>query len=966
MFDNNNLGAQILANPGLMQNNVLAEISNRMNGTIVIADPNNGFNLHLEANASMVAQAVRYMESKFDAQYPALSTTSDELSNHMSDFDYLNMTAKPASTYVKLTFDKDYLTRSAVVFDTDYLLVTIPSDTVVTIGTRAFGLYYPISIKINRKTNNVVVVYDNSYDNPLHVLASNVVNVTEFTYANLNLMMLYFPVYQFARSIDVVDVIAEQGFTKAYSFSNQFYACRVYTNTTAGNWSELSQTLSEDIYDTSSPTAKIKLLQDANAFKVSIPQIYFDKGVIGNQIKIETYTTEGSLDVNISNVDASACTIEFNPTNTVTSPYSVILNNLPTLSIIPDGTNIVGGSNSLTFTELRKRVISGSLYSKVPITPTELDAFVSDEGFVLSKYLDNVTDRIYYGSRTMINTANNTTIPVTTANIVIDSNKIGTTSSILHFTNDGAVTVLPTTVYKYNSTNNSCVPLTDTDLTILNAKSKAELANQLNNIRYCKSPFHIVTYTNPRYPISKSFDLLDPKVNSIQFIRENVHLSAQMTIASTKVVHLNNGTGGYVIRLGVSKTTDMSGVAESNIRVVATLKDKTGRIGYMVAKRTGSIGSIETYDIKIDTSYNITQDDFFESSLFFGSDVKASTCYLPLDSTLTVYFMCTPESFPGVGNDPTITTSAPPVYSSLLAVAEQHVSISFGKDLSGGIYNITDANWAPQVYERHLETVYHTYPKDVYKTNPDGSLVYTIDSHGALSLTKLHSTGDFVLDIDGNKQVKYHIGDIKFDSVGNPIVSTNRSVLYYVSAMMFDARIFFSDLTEDTTYASAITTEISAYVDTLATVNDNLLERTNLYFKPNRTMGTTTYSLGNSVTTTLDLSLGFVVKYYVLESTLKDAAIIKMINVRTTSIIESYIGKEIISIVDMAAEMRAVLKDQILSVDVLGINGDEVLQTLIPLDTAVKPSVALKLNYDESSETLSLKKDITIVYAIDD
>ena len=47
------------------------------------------------------------------------------------------------------------------------------------------------------------------------------------------------------------------GFIRTIKYTDQFYAARVFTNLPAGRWTELAYTLSETIYDPTTPTAKI-------------------------------------------------------------------------------------------------------------------------------------------------------------------------------------------------------------------------------------------------------------------------------------------------------------------------------------------------------------------------------------------------------------------------------------------------------------------------------------------------------------------------------------------------------------------------------------------------------------------------------------------------------------------------------------------------------------------------------------
>ena len=347
----------------------------------------------------MVAQAVRLAEKKFETLYPVRAVTAAELYPHMSDFDYLNLTASPASVSFNLILDKDWLVANSAIFDTNYNKVIIPNSTVITLGGRKFGLYYPIDILINRTTGSILATWDLSVENPLFQQSSNfLTDVVEYTVGGLNLLALTFTAYQFSKTTFTEISTTSMGFNKSYSYTDQFYAARVFSMVN-NVWTELAYTLSQTIYDPTTPTAILTIMSDTNTLQIQIPQVYFTTGVVGQQVKVELYTTQGALSVTIAQTDAQSVTANF---DTASSPFATILAQPPTMVLVPyNQTQISSGSNGMSFTQLRQSVINSDLYSQVPITPLELTAAANKLGFSLTKYLDNITDRIYFASSTL-------------------------------------------------------------------------------------------------------------------------------------------------------------------------------------------------------------------------------------------------------------------------------------------------------------------------------------------------------------------------------------------------------------------------------------------------------------------------------------------------------------------------------------------------------------------------------------
>lgn len=973
MFEDQNLGPEILANPSLVQSMVLTEYQARLGGQYSVADANNSFNLLLEAASSINAQSVRSMQAAFEAQYPVRATTMADLYNHMSDFDYLNLVAQPTNTTVCLTFDADYLVQNAAIYDATYNRIVIPDGSQFYIGPLTFGIYYPINININVKTNNINVLWDTTSSNPLSTLSTNMVPFIQYQAGGLNLITLYIPVSQFSVATTVYPVVSQQGFIQNFSYTDQFYAARVFTNTGLnGAWTELAYTLSETVYDPTTPTAKLVIQNDVNILTVTIPAIYFTNNQIGNQVQVRLYTTKGAMTLDLTSVELTNCNVNFNLSNPNVSPNAKILSNLATINLTPGQTAITGGSNALTFTQMRALLVGGGLYTAVPVTPAELTAYASKNGFSLTKHIDNVTDRIYYASNN-IQGGQNGYVMVTTGSILVTPSQSSQTSTILQFPGENATTILPTTLYTYNAQNGQCLPLTDAQVAVLESYPPAALAANLNATTYTRTPFHLVTYSSSQYPETKSFNLMTPSVSNIQFIADNVHLTPQMSVISATILHNKNGTGGYTLRLGVTKTPAMQAIAESNITILVSTQDLNGQLAYGIATLFGTIGTTSSttttlwvYELQIPTTYYISQAGTLRTTLTTQNS-GATAVDLSLATTFTVTSLLASSLYPTIPQMTTLSSAPlPPMFlTENLAVSQQTMVVTFGYDLSSQIFNITNVNWSALAYQTYQSIIYQTYPADVYETNAQGGLVYSIVS-GAVILTKLHSAGNQVLDALGNPVVLHAIGTFYLDIYGNPIPLpfATRQPQYSVSCMMFDLRLFYSAHQADVAFVAALPTTLSAYLATISTLQSNLLEQTQLYYVPNTTMGSAVFSSGNNKPMTLNLGFSFSIIAYVAQTTLDNATLIASITSDITAIIQNEMTLSLISLTDIAQNIKTQLADTILSVDVNGIDGSQSLQTVIVPVRGITPIVAQTLVYDITTNTTKLQPAITLTYEL--
>ena len=960
MFDDKDLGSEVLANPLSIQRLVINEIQQRLGGGTVIADPNSGFNILAEFASSVTAQCVRKMDRDLMRVYPRRAITSEDLYKHMSDFDYINMTSSPAQTKIQLAFDARYLRANAVDFNTAYKKVIIPVDTKFTIGTRSYGIYYPIEIRINSSTGNFIVSYDTTYNTPLFELTDNTLDYTISTINGIEWLFITMPIWQFNKIETVVTTLPSSGFNNTYSYSDKFYACRVYTTDSTKTYKEMGYTLSENIYSPLIPTAKIKLNPENSSLSIVIPQVYFTNDQIGNTVKIEIYTTAGELDEMFTETDLN--TIKFvypeHTVDPVVSKYSAILTRLPSLHVGGVEQKITGGSNGLSFEELRSRIITGSMYTDIPITPLQLTAFMNDQGFTIKRYIDNITNRIYYGYRTLKGGAIDTVLAAVPST-QFDMSIVNQVSTIKQHNND-SITILPSTIYRYTAGGDRAVPLTDTEVTELTTMTGEALVTQVNNVSYTKSPFHVVVYMEDNYPLSKTFNLSSPYIENIKFESENVNMVAQANIRNAIVTPLNDGAGGFRLRFGISKTPSMAALSETDTYVYGAFETKAGVGGYVRATFTNMYNGMHVYDLYFTTDYRITQDGYIRITNLTDTNGVVTVSDISLTSPCKLYFLVSKSTMPLVKQDYEISADVPAIASDLLAANKQSFTLVLGKDCSPIVFNKTTVIWNPVTYAKHDYRVYETYATDVYARDGEGNVIFQV-VNGKVLLQKLHSAGDIVTRVDNEPIVKHEVGDYIRDSEGNLIPQEDRTSTYYVEMMHVDYRLFISQNSIDKTFVTKLSPSIASYLDTLDRAGDKLLEQTKLYFKPNRTLGTGQFITGNGKQITLDLGLSFGFKVSLTPGAMTNEATLNSIRASIVKVVDDHISKPIISITHIVEDIRAVVADYVISIDITGINNDIQLQTLVLIDEDNVPIVKVRMVKNDDG-TISLEKAIDIEF----
>lgn len=978
-MDISQLPDTIYNNPNSIQAFILNELQSRITGEDSIVDANNVISFVLEMFSTVTGNAINEVTNGFPSLYPVRALTSEDLFKHMSDFDYVNMFSTPATMQMSLTLSTQYLIDNAVSFNENYKKVIIPQGTIFTVGSYKFGLHYPIEIQINKRTNTFIVIYDTTSINPLNSLSQNTIEHRIFTTNGVEYISIIIPLYQFEKVTVVEDVVSGTGFSKVYSHKDKFYALRAYNEVVVDGvtvFQEVGQTLSDQIYDPKIMVVKLDSEKELNRIRVTVPQVYFTTGKVGSRIKLEIYTCLGSIDSDISNLKSELIYANFVKTgDEEIDKYITILERNPILFLNPLSTKIVGGSNGYDFEELRERVISDTFYGYVLITPDDLSKFFRDAGFIVQKYRDGITDRIYYCFKEITDNAD-VIIPSASIQTIVNSDMVvgadltKKVSSIV-LNNDGSWTVLPTTIYKYNSTNKQCVPLVDSEVAYLTGLNKPNKVSAFNTYTYTKCPYHLRIDTSARYNAAFSYDLTTPEITVIEFLKENINVSTQMSVYNASIVHLDNGAGGYRLQLRVFKSADLTEVDVNNLVVyVETYVDSGVRV-WTTAEYVTTDGEFLIYNININTSYYITKDHrFYVGS--FRDDAGNLGGLFNLSMDLKVIFMVSNTIVTSAtAMDTDLVYGLPADFSEYVPLASQKVTTKFGS-LVKDIHNQFNLLYEDVPYQQYEEDVYATYLSDIYETDDNGVPVYTVNG-SSITLNKLHSKGDTILDGEGNPIVLHSAGDIILDVTGQPVPQAERKTFFLIHMLHIDAKYIWSENHIHSNYMLDVCNLLNSYYKTVGTARSQLIENTKLFFKPIRTLGTASFKLNESTYMELPLEMSIKFRFHVYPFVLEDEYIKNLIRESTIKIIDKNVSAGIISCTAIAEQIRSEMSDNILFVDVLGLYDTATLsyygitlpsyeiQTLVLTDTSIRPSLRQRLVYEQNN-TIDVERALTIEF----
>ena len=782
---------QLYANPLLIQDKQLSLFEEHVFDGKSVLDGNNVFTFGLEMGATLAAGIVNEMVNNFQSLYPSRSQTMSDLYRHLSDYDYVDMFSTPATTTIELMFERNFLIDNAPADEDEdgSSKVIIPEFSTFTIGNHTFGIHYPIEIKIRKayKNNGTTIDYDKCMFsciwntetvNPLYRLTTNILEHRMFSKEGLNFLCISIPIHQFKIDIKKEDSISSTGFIRRYTYSDRFYAIRIF-HFWGNQWVEIAETLSDVIYNPQVLTAKVKVLSDIHTIEVSIPQAYYTEGIVGNRIMCMIYTTEGALDIDIRNFNTDQFGASFLIDDTVIDDtYSAFLKRIPMLKVVPLASRISNGSNGKTFEEMKNRVMNSVGGDDLLVTPKQLEAHLEDTGFKVSKYIDNITDRIYIASKELTD-SNKDVIGSgefstrLTTDILTQAGKDKAYDTIIEISSNEYL-ILPTTIFKYDTAIDSMVPLSRYDRkNLFENITKENLVRELNSNTYTFTPFHIKLSTKNDLPLAGTFDLLNPKVSNISFVDENRFTSTQLSMYGSVILHYGNGSKGYKFTIALYKTDDIAEiqVKDGNTEQLAVILRTINTEGILIYMKGTFIGvnneGRDLIEFDISTDYKLTNKDTIDTTCFipidnYSTESKTNFVHLTQDYELLFFahktFIADTDAVTESNNQVDIPN--PIRASEMVWLATQQLTITLGESVSS-VRNNVFMSLTGRDYKTYGTTEFAAYITDLYKR-------YDKDIKDPETGIITHYAGELMLDDENKPIIDKHAGSLIIeDSIDN-------------------------------------------------------------------------------------------------------------------------------------------------------------------------------------------------------
>ncbi len=935
-------------------------------GVVNIVDPSNPYVHAIETSAVLTAAVFEKVQALWRKQYPVSALTYQDLYTHMSDTDYVNRFATPSATTWTLAFGENELLNKLVADPTTgNKMLTIPRNTYFTVGGVQFGLQYPINIE-QMQHGGLSITYDTTELSPLQTLSSNLVEWEYRQAVDQNWVFLSFPVQQF-------DIITRNGtctparaFQQTIPLTNQFYYCRVWVmNTVTGDWNEIETTYSTQIYDPLTPTAVLTVETNVQTgvaeVTVTIPQIYTTSGLLNSNIRIDVYETQGPLNMNLSNYAASAFSANFlaidkNDNTIYTAPVAGFSNLITYSDEI-----VLGGTAPVSFAVLRQQVIDNSVGAQqLPITPSQLQDVLQQDGFGVVKNVDNITNRQYLATAPMPQPADSSLITAACSTIETIATTISQAVANSAVIDNGAsVTITPNALYQ--NINGVVSMVSDEVLNQLNAMTPTNLALALNTGNYFWSPFYyVVDMTNNELAL-RPYYMNAPAVETKLWVGEND--TSGLEVSTDTYTLVQNTSGGYTLTLATTSNAAFQALPSSQVFCQLSFipPGQTAR-AYLNGTLTGTTSTGErVFSFNLATNYNVdANSNLYMTQFFMYNNNPGQLTACPLENTFDVVYG-TIAPMP-----PTWVTGAVDTVlgrfllpSNAVGITNEQLVVQFGEYLNT-LWSGARTVVSTLQYQTYKVDVPYYYQADVYVPDATTGQLFTI-VNGELQFQILHHKGDPVLNPDGSASYQYQVGDVILDGSGNPIPVNPRAVTRNLDIMMIEAAYRYANDNVAPTYVNQLlATVVSWLTGQFETLNSMLLEQTELFFYPTSNIGSIQVYGEDGLIYNVDAGQSFTVVCYVPPNVFQNDTLKQQLEAATINTISTALQADTVSDNIITSALTAIYGSDVISFNFSGLAGGTAnLSTITLVNDSTQLGIAKNLSVNANG-TLSVEEAVTV------
>jgi hypothetical protein len=948
-------------NPAGIQKSAIALLREISGGEIDIVDPTNPVVFCLEASAINTAAFMIENKTLNRKQYPFAAQTPEELYPHMSDKDYVDRFAVPATTKIFFLMSETELLERLVPEpgNTGISKLVLPRNTYVTVAENTvFSIQYPVEIR-RMAHGGLQIVHVVDQVSPLQTLTTNIVPWTVITADNgVKYIGFELEMQQFSILSRTASANQSTGLKLEIDFQNQFYYCRVWVDNGDGTFTEMNTTHTDEVYDSNVLTAVLKVVD--THLTVKIPQVYMSLGLLNKSIRVDVYQTLGPISIELGNYQPDQFVATFHSLNKAElDSYVAPLKAMRSMRV--HSTRIAsGGSNAMTFEQLRQRVIKNAIGSpNLPITNAQIESALARQGYQVVKNIDNITNRVFLATRPMPTPdADSELITAAPAGIGMLSVRLSDAVLIDSIIDNGnIITITPDTVYRRSGGVVQLVPTSE--VITIKALAPDQQAITVNNGGYMYSPFHYVLDSTGNEFTIRPYYLDSPVVESKSFIGENDTTLYQVSTGS----HLLTRTqSGYKLRIQTSSSDEFKALDDSEVFVqLAFLPTGDTKRAYILGELIGLQDNERVYEFDLSTNFAIDKNHEMSMLKFQMFDLSDRIVNLPLLTEFDVLYSTNVEMGPQwqiSDIDPKLGHFQLP--TNIKAITNEQFKIRLGYHLDY-LWTRVRSVVTEESYERWEVDVPAVYESDVYERDLVTGAAFTV-VNGELVYNIIHHKDDPVLDGNNDPVFKFRKGDVKFDTYGAPILKNGRDMQRQMELFLVEGTYYFATNQVSADYRKRLVlTIVDWLIDDLPNMGSNLLEQTRIYYYPTNTLGSVDAMFSSGLTTSLNAGQAFEVTLYVRANVYSSLELRNTITRKTVLTISKALESKTVSMSNIINDLRTAYEADVISLDVRGLGGASNLNVITMIDDASRLSIKKEL-VARSDETLGLSDAVKVEF----
>ncbi len=789
-----------ILDPTMMQVKTLMEIEDRLDGEVDIVDATSPFMMLVESNAKIASSALTGIYKHVRKTYPFLSSNKKELYSHITTSELKDVFATPSKGSFNFYLNKKDMIKYGKK-GTNYVDVIIPAYSTIVVGGVTFTMLNDVLIRLydNNKVfskylqNNDLVDLDVASD---VVLESSVVTVA----GGAEFVMLNLLVTQLKRWSVRDTILRSVAYNKTIEFDNLDY----YTYITAsgidkvGNRIKLDITHSNFMYDNLKPTLTVRPNGDEHNLEVELPVVYTLNELISEYIELVIFVTRGMLEMPLSKYDTNEFVFKkFNKTTT-DERYLAIQK----INVFVNGESYtVGGSSEISFEDLKQKIIYHTTGDKsIPLTTYDMANEIKEYGFTYNGVSNTVLEREFLVSKSTTTGTHDVYVGLDTFNGAISIKQADINSSKIKFL-DNAVVIEPWQMFKRDDITNILTDAESDEMREL-AVSNPDDYNQHN--LFFNLYKYVLDYEDNTF--IRAYDVNMPTLENSSTTFNNSGLDTVIVLESRLVF---NRVDRYELIYTLVSDQALFDLDLNNTAAQFKVSDGLNNIYYKGVIAVTNNNLTITIDIPV-TNY-IDKDD---NVVLTDGLSNLLSLNVPITSKCSFIIYSTDSSL--VGGD----LSSVVIDEASAILYEEVGEVVFANRLER-LFTTYYIDYTDRKFLTYPNDVYEVYKEDVYELDGNGNIVTTPDGNGGVTLNKLHSRGETVLDSEGEPVVVNSKGSIVLDEYDRPMIDDVFGTVHNLNILLLEDSFL---RTTDEDYVSYRTD----YFLNLTFTADELLEEMNV------------------------------------------------------------------------------------------------------------------------------------------